>query len=220
MPPHRSARLAATALFTLAISPTAPPTASAGTCPDVQVIYARGTYTTGPVDPIGQALVNILSTQLAPRSLAVYGVEYPATLDLAGSTPQGSAVAWQYIQNQIAACPATRLVLSGYSQGANVMDALTADSGTALTVPTPMPPAVAGHVAAVVLFGDPSRKVGGGPLTGRSSLYGSKTIDLCMPGDPVCSWGTDLLAHGKYIDSGAVAQGAQFAASRVAQATG
>ncbi|BBZ78193.1 putative cutinase [Mycolicibacterium anyangense] len=184
------------------------------------MIYARGTNTTPPVDPVGQALVNILTTQLAPRSLAIYGVDYPATLDLAGSTPQGSAVAWQYIQNQVAACPATRLVLSGYSQGANVIDALTADSGTALTVPTPMPAATAAHVAAVVLFGDPSRKVGGGPLTGRSSLYGAKTIDLCMPGDPICSWGTDLLAHGRYIDSGTVAQGAQFAASRVVQTTG
>lgn len=184
------------------------------------MIYARGTDTTPPVDPVGQAFVNALSAQVSPKSLAVYGVDYPATLDISRSTSQGASVTWVFVQNLVAACPTTQLVLSGYSQGANVMDALTANSGTALTAPTPLPAAVAGHVAAVVVFGNPSRKLGGGPLPARSTLYGAKTIDLCVTGDPICSGGVDLSAHAKYVDSGTVAQGAQYAASRLLGSTG
>lgn len=212
--------MVAAAVITLVAPLTSAPPALAAPCPDVQVVYARGTNTTPPVDFVGQAFVNTLSAQVAPKSLAVYGVDYPANLDISASTAQGASATWVYVQNLVAACPSTRLVLSGYSQGANVMDALTADSGTAFTAETPMPAAVAGHVAAVVLFGNPSRKVGGGPQPGRSTLYGSKTIDLCVPGDPICSTGIDLIAHGRYIESGTVGQGVQYAASRLLQPTG
>ncbi len=131
------------------------PTALADTCPDVHVVYARGTDTIPPpFDQVGQALVNSLSTQLAGRSMSVYGINYPATWDLNNGTTSGANDGWVHIQNLVAACPATRLILGGYSQGADVIDLLTTTSGAAFgTPPTPpMPDAIASHVAAVVVF--------------------------------------------------------------------
>ncbi|GAY14100.1 cutinase family protein [Mycobacterium sp. shizuoka-1] len=215
MPTHRTARIiAATVVMTAA--PLAPSSvAHADNCADIQVVYARGTHTVAPVDPVGQALVNALSTHVPGRSLSVYGINYPASLDLVGGSSTGAADGWVHVQNLVAACPNTRVVLSGYSQGADVIDLLTTTGGAAFGTPTPMPDAVAGHVAAVVVFGNPSRKVGGGPLPSRSAAYGAKAVDVCLTGDPVCSNGTDLSAHGRYVSSGLVAQAALFAASRL-----
>ncbi len=200
--------------------------ARADACPpDVHVVYARGTDTIPPVDTVGQALVNAMSAQLpGKKTLSVYGINYPANLDLSGGTTTGATDGWVHVENLVAACPATHVVLSGYSQGgADVIDLLTATSGAAFgTPPTPpMPDAVAGHVAAVVVFGNPSRKMGGGPLPGRSPLYGGKALDVCLTGDPICSNGADLLAHSRYVSSGGVVkQAAQFAVSRLTSAAG
>ncbi|WP_234817810.1 cutinase family protein [Mycolicibacterium sphagni] len=216
-----AARIFAAAAITSAAHLTSMtmPVALADTCPDIHVVYARGTDTVPPVDPVGQALVNALSAQAPGKSLSVYGINYPANLDLAGGTTTGATDGWVHVQNLVAACPNTRLVLSGYSQGADIIDLLTTTAGTAFGTPTPMPDAVASHVAAVVVFGNPSRKLGGGPLTTRSVLYGSKAMDYCLVGDPICSNGMDLAAHGQYVTAGVVNQAAQFAASRLAPAT-
>ncbi|MGO9381848.1 MAG: cutinase family protein, partial [Mycobacterium sp.] len=45
--------------------------------------------------------------------------------------------------------------------------------------------------------------------------YGAKAIDLCNPGDPICSDGGDTSAHSRYVQSGMVNQAATFAASRL-----
>jgi cutinase len=103
------------------------------------------------------------------------------------------------------------LVLGGYSQGATVIDLSS----------TAMPPQVADHVAAVALFGNPSSTFarntmsGGSTLPAISPLYGGKTIDLCVPNDPVCSEGADVFAHLIYVPTGMTSQAATFAASRL-----
>jgi cutinase len=108
------------------------------------------------------------------------------------------------------------MVLGGYSLGAVVIDLITAAGVPPQgVIPAPMPPGVADHVAAVAVFGNPWRKSLGAPLTAISPLYGAKAIDLCMPGDPICSDGGDSSAHGRYVESGMVNQAATFAASRL-----
>jgi cutinase len=107
-------------------------------------------------------------------------------------------------------CPNTRMVLGGYSQGAAVVDLAT----------TAMPPAVAGNVAAAALFGGPrssfADSLSPGPLPGVGPLYAGKTIDLCVPNDPICAeGGGDGGAHGAYVSSGLVDQAAAFAAGLV-----
>jgi cutinase len=51
------------------------------------------------------------------------------------------------------------------------------------------------------------------PTIGR--LYAAKTIDLCVPNDPICSNGVDMGAHVAYVQTGMVNQAAGFAASRL-----
>jgi cutinase-like protein len=107
-------------------------------------------------------------------------------------------------------CPNTRMVLGGYSQGAAVIDLVT----------SAMPPQVAEHVAAAAVFGGPrstfADTLSPGPLPATGPLYAAKTIDLCVPNDPICSeWGWDMRAHGAYVQSGMVNQAAAFAASRL-----
>ena len=60
------------------------------------------------------------------------------------------------------------------------------------------------------MFGNPSAKLGA-PLT-ISPVWGSRAIDLCNAGDPVCSDGRDFGAHSNYVSSGLAARAAGFAA--------
>jgi cutinase len=119
------------------------------------------------------------------------------------------------VQATVASCPGTAIVLGGYSQGAAVIDAITAAPGPALGFTNLMPPQIADHVAAVAVFGNPSDRIGL-PLSAASPLYGTKVIDLCTIGDPICSGGDDRAAHSRYVQSGMTSQAATFAAQRLA----
>jgi hypothetical protein len=119
-------------------------------------------------------------------------------------------------------CPKTKLVLGGYSQGAAVMGFVTwptvPDGVDPATVPKPLQPQVADHVAAVVLFGTPNARAMnflGEPPIVIGPLYKAKTIELCAPNDPVCSDGLEFAAHDSYVGDGIVEQGAAFAADRL-----
>jgi len=90
---------------------------------------------------------------------------------------------------------------------------LTVSYSVATTI---VPANVADHVAAVAVFGNPSIRLLGNPLTALSPLYGPKTIDLCNGADPVCSNGDDVAAHSLYVQSGMATQAAQFVAGRIA----
>ncbi len=189
------------------------PTASAAGCPAVEVVFARGTGQPAGIGREGQAFVSSLKSQLGGKSVGVYAVNYPASDDFLRAA-DGANDASAHIQATVANCPRTRLVLGGYSQGAAVIDAITTAAAPALGFDNPMPPEVADHVAAAVVFGNPSNRLGQ-PLTTLSPLYGAKALDLCNGADPVCSSGNDVPAHSTYVQAGLVAQGAAFAASRV-----
>ncbi|MEO3759534.1 cutinase family protein [Mycobacterium sp. B14F4] len=205
------ARLLAVALAAvgLSASPLRPPAAAAAPCPDVEVVFARGTTEPPGVGGIGQAFVDALRSRLDGRSLGVYAVDYPASRDFARSTRAGADNTAAHVQGMAVDCPSTRMVLGGYSQGAGVMDVATAG----------LPPAVADHVAAVALFGGPRSSfadtLSPGPLPRIGLPYVAKTIDLCVPNDPICfEGGRDMGAHGAYVSTGMVNQAAEFAAGR------
>ena len=186
------------------------PAAVAAPCPDVEIVFARGTTEPPGVGVIGQAFVDSVRSQAGGRSVGVYAVNYPASNDFVNSTPAGRDDASAHIQSMAANCPDTRMVLGGYSQGAAVIDLAT----------TAMPPEVADNVAAAAVFGGPrstfADSLSPGPLPAIGPLYAAKTIDLCVPNDPICfEGGRDLRAHGAYIQSGMVNQAAAFAASRL-----
>jgi cutinase len=185
------------------------PSASADPCPPIEVVFARGTGEPPGIGPVGQSFVDSLRGQVGGRTVGVYAVNYPASYDFLAAA-DGANDASGHIQYTVANCPDTRLVLGGYSQGAAVMDVITAVPFPALGFNSPMPADVADHVAAVVVFGNPSARVGA-PLT-MSPLYGAKSIDLCNAGDPICTNGNSIAAHTNYETVGSTSQAAGFAA--------
>ena len=208
------------------LSPVALPSAAAGPCSDVEVVFARGTFEAPGVGDTGQAFVDALRAKLGAKSVDVYPVNYPASLDFA-TAADGVIDASNKVRDVAASCPNTKMVLGGYSQGAAVIAYTTEDAvPTGYTLPAgvsgPMAPAVADHVAAVALFGKPSSGflqtiyTGAPPIT-VGHLYSAKTTDLCIPDDPICSpGGNDNAAHTLYAENGMAAQAADFAARHLA----
>lgn len=186
----------------------APPVAAVA-CNDVEVVFARGTNEPPGIGRVGQAFVDNLGNRIGNRTMGVYAVNYPASYDFLAAA-DGANDASAHIQNVVNSCPNTRLVLGGYSQGAAIIDIITSVPFPAVGFTNPLPPAVADRVAAAAVFGNPSAKIGM-PLT-ASPLYGTKAIDLCNAGDPICSDGNSVPAHRNYGPDGSINQAAAFVA--------
>jgi cutinase len=201
------------------------PSASAAPCPDVEVVFARATTEPLGVGGVGQAFVDSLRSQVDGRSVGVYPVNCPASYDFAPSANAGANDASAHVQSTAANCPNTRMVLGGYSQGAMVIDLITA-------VPIPIAGFTPGADAAGCgrsrccgrCVRKPSDRYVGAPLSTISPQYGPKTIDLCAPGDPICSPGPlespshdEMFSatHLSYAQSGMPSQAAAFAASHL-----
>ena len=205
------------------------PAASAAPCPDVEVVFARGSGEAPGVGGVGQSFVDNLRSQIGPRSLGVYPVTYQASTDFASSdfpltVIDGIRDAGTHIESMASSCPRTREVLGGYSQGAAVAGFVTSASippgVPAAAVPPPMPPDISNHVAAVTLFGTPSEQflqMYGAPQIVIGPLYQPKTLELCAPGDGICSpgGGGPNLEHTMYPANGMTSQAASYAASHL-----
>ncbi len=217
----RLSRLLRAAVALAVIPPAAsvvlPSTASAQPCPDVEVVFARGTSEPPGIGRVGQALTDALTSQLGGRTVTTYGVNYPASYDFL-NTAVGATDAAGRIASMAAQCPNTRIVLGGYSQGAAVVDMLAGvpplgnkigDIGSA----PPLASGLNGNVAAVAVFGNPATKFGN-PVS-AAGLFAGKAIDACADGDPICSDGRIPFAHTHYESSDFIPQAAGFAAGRV-----
>ena len=66
----------------------AAPVAGAAPCPDVEVVFARGTTEPPGVGGIGQAFVDSVRSQVGGRSVGVYAVNYPASNDFSQEHPR------------------------------------------------------------------------------------------------------------------------------------
>ncbi|KAH7010613.1 cutinase [Microdochium trichocladiopsis] len=170
-------------------------------CSDVTVIFARGTTEPGNVGLVtGPPFLDALSEQLAGRSLSVQGVEYPATF--AGFNKNGTEGVpsmTAFINQAVTSCPNTKIIMSGYSQGALVVRS-TADS---------LPADTMSKINSVVTFGDPRNQT---PITGGEG----KTMVVCLPDDAVCSGGFINIAHLTYGSEAPAA--AQFVVEQAARA--
>ncbi|OBI17486.1 cutinase [Mycobacterium sp. E2327] len=188
-------------------------TGRAESCADIQVVFARGTNEAPGPGRVGQAFVDSLRALVGGKSVALYAVDYPASYDFLRAV-DGANDARRFVESTVSACPQTKVVLGGYSQGAAVVDLMTVPGQATFGFGDPLPNDIAEHVAAVAVFGNPSNRVGG-PLTALSPLFGFKAIDLCNGADPVCSLGNDAAAHRVYVESGMASQAAQFVARRI-----
>ena len=206
---------AATALATVTAAVAIPLTTSdahAADCNDVDVVFARGTGEDPGVGRVGDAFVNDLRGLIGNRSLGVYAVNYPASYDFL-AVADGANDASGHIQWVADNCPNTRIVLGGYSQGAAIVDVVTSIPIPGIGFTNPLPPAAADHLAAVAVFGNPSAKIGL-PLT-ASPVVGNRSIDICNPGDPICSDGNNVVAHRNYGPDGGANQAAIFVANHL-----
>jgi hypothetical protein len=217
----------------LLVSPV--PSASAQGCPDVEVVFARGTGEPPGIGGVGQAFVDAVRTQAGPRSVNVYPVDYVASgafgdrIQFARTVVDGIRDAGLHIEATAANCPDTEIVLGGFSQGAALAGYVTAaeipkevPTEYLEFIPNPMPSEVADHVAAVVLIGLPSAGflagTGAPPITLGPS-YAGKTLELCVPDDNICNGapaGLPSFAHSMYGVNGMTTQAATYVVERLA----
>ena len=218
--PRRSAQgaaiLAAVGSASAALVIGTAPTATAVPCPDIEVVFARGTAEPAGIGRVGQAFTDALSSQVGGRTVTSYAVNYPASYDFL-TTADGAADATNHIASMALQCPSTKIVLGGYSQGAAVMDMLAGvpPLGNKIGEIGSAPPLPVGStvlVSSVAVFGNPATKFGN-PLSSMGQFAG-RAIDLCKDGDPICSDGRNPLAHRGYEDDMAH-QAAGFSAGRV-----
>jgi cutinase-like protein len=183
--------------------------ASADDCPDIEVVFARGTNDAPGLGNVGDAFIGALRGKVGGRPVGAYAVNYPASFDFLAAA-DGANDASAHIQYMVDNCPNTRLVLGGYSQGAAVIDVISAVPIPVVGFNNPLPPNVPDHVAAIAVFGNPSAKLGL-PLT-VSPVWGGKAIDLCNGDDPICQTdGENVAAHRAYV-GGPTNQAANFVA--------
>jgi len=194
------------------------PTARADDCPDVELVFARGTAEPPGLGRVGDALLAALQPALGSRSVQAYAVNYPASYNFL-TTADGANDARDHIAQMAAQCPATRLVLGGFSQGASAVSMLAGVPpvgqriGNLGSAPA-LDPGLAGKVAAVAVFGNPGNRFNT-PLSSAGQFAG-RAIDLCSPSDPVCVvGGRDRDAHSDYESPPYPGQAAGFVAGLV-----
>ncbi|KAK1844903.1 Cutinase 3 [Colletotrichum chrysophilum] len=153
------------------------------------VVFARGTYEIGNVGVlVGAPFLQVLrELSISGLTIEMQGVEYAANMTgyQLGGDPEGSqkmADTILEVQNQ---CPRAKVVVSGYSQGAQLVhNALKELKGTNLE-----------EIDAVVTFGDPLY-----PQI-PEGVPGWKMLSVCNAGDGVCRPGRTIsLSHISYVE--------------------
>jgi len=168
-------------------------------CKDLTLIFARGTTEPGNMGIIvGPPFADALISDLGADRVAVQGVDYPASIAgfLEGGDPTGSQTTASLVERAEAQCPDTKVLLSGYSQGGqlvhNAAKLLTASQSN--------------MVAAVVIFGDPDdgQAVGSIP-SNKVDIFCAVGDDICAGGDlilpPHLSYGADAPAAASFVVS-------------------
>ncbi|KAF7546455.1 hypothetical protein G7046_g9297 [Stylonectria norvegica] len=145
--------------------------------------------------------VTALAEKVRAEKLAVQGVEYPADVAgiIAGGDSNGSKKMASLVEETFKKCPDTKVVISGYSQGAmlvhNAAKLLSAD--------------LTGKIAAAVTFGDPykSQEVKG--------VSADRTKIICHADDNVCQGGAMILPSHLTYGSQNAGEAASFVASKI-----
>jgi cutinase len=168
-----------------------------GDCTDVRLLAARGTGEPGTLGlVVGDPLFQALAEQV--ESVSAAPVDYPSSSVTLTGVQQGADDVVDQLTEQADVCPNQQFALSGYSQGAMVIATSLAD----------IPADVADRVAAIVLFGNPSRAQGTGEFNDR-------TLDICATGDTVCNGARDGSGVGHLSYGGDVGRAAEFIAEQL-----
>ncbi|OWP03448.1 hypothetical protein B2J93_7466 [Marssonina coronariae] len=140
-------------------------------CPGMSVIFARGTAEPGNVGiltgpPFFAAIGEYMN---GTNQLAIQGVDYEAQPAgfFAGGSVRGAATI------TLTSCPNTPLLVSGYSQGAQLIHLATAS----------LPNSTTSRITSVVMFGDPKNG------TALNGVDARRVITICHAGDDICAGG-------------------------------
>ncbi|POS82935.1 hypothetical protein EPUL_005606 [Erysiphe pulchra] len=158
-----------------------------GPCRSVTMLFAKGTGEKGNLgtgSSPGPALSDELKTSLGEDKVAVQGIDYKAKLTgfLKGGDIEGSNELIEMANIAATKCPDSKLVLSGFSQGAQVVHRAVGGLSSD----------VSSKISAVVLFGDPfiGENVG--------NLPESSVLSICNEKDAICRSGPSITGHLKY----------------------
>ncbi|PBP21072.1 cutinase [Diplocarpon rosae] len=137
-------------------------------CPGMSVIFARGTAEPGNVGiltgpPFFAAIGEYMN---GTNQLSIQGVDYEAQPAgfFAGGSLRGAAMI------TLTSCPDTPLLVSGYSQGAQLIHLATAS----------LPNTTTSRITSVVMFGDPKNG------TALNGVDASRVMTICHAGDDIC----------------------------------
>lgn len=213
--------VAAGAGIATAVVPSSAEAASG--CTAAHLIVARASTELPGDGIIGTVAASIQAT--AGMSTSQEAVNYPALLTpYAPSVAAGDSAIKNQLTNYVQRCPDSKIVLMGYSQGANIVGDVLGGGGSnfsidgILGINTPeVPPAaddVTSHVVAAIQMGDPRFLPGKSwdrgtnlvqtglfPRNPNQSLqpFASRIRSYCDIGDPFCAAiGLDVLAHLDY----------------------
>ncbi|KAK6065429.1 cutinase [Seiridium cupressi] len=135
----------------LAAGSPLPQSTSTASCKTYTLLFARGTTETGTLGTVvGPGLENSVESALGADQVTVQGVEYAAdaagiTSEATGSGP-GSVAMADDATTWLSNCPDTKIILTGYSQGAMVVHNTASKLNSANKIAS---------VVAAVTFGDP-----------------------------------------------------------------
>ncbi|KAK8155218.1 cutinase-domain-containing protein [Phyllosticta citrichinensis] len=171
--------LSAALYAALSVAAPVPAAAAAGDCKSYVLLFARGTTEMGTMGTVvGPSLSTKVKAALGENNVNVEGVNYAADAggimtESVGTGGAGTTAMTNQANSWLTKCPDTKLILTGYSQGAMLVHHTTTKLGSK-----------ASKVAAAVTFGDPfkSQKLDG--------VDTSKFKTFCASGDSVCGMGT------------------------------
>ncbi|KAK2047269.1 cutinase [Colletotrichum somersetense] len=206
---HLSLSAMAAALVPLALVQAQQP------CAPVNIIVARGSIEAQGTGLLGNIAKNT-SAQI-PGSI-ITPLVYPAELNpYPPSVAAGVGNMTNLLNQQATQCPGTKLVLMGYSQGAQVsLDTLCGTSdGPNFNTTVAQAPMVGSKIAAVVLFADPTFVANQPFSRGTSKTSGifprqdfsqcqsltSRFISFCDDTDLFCASGQNLTVHLGYFQN-------------------
>ncbi|KAI3397159.1 hypothetical protein diail_11133 [Diaporthe ilicicola] len=180
----------------------------------VHMIVARAS-----LEPPGFGVLANISTRVMqelPGSNAE-AVVYPATLDMYPTSEGAGVTAMTQLVNSYAqACPSSKMVLMGYSQGAQVTaDVVCGSTVNGFAKTQAISSAVTEKVAAIMLMGDPTHFTGQSYDEGTSTKNGvfprndssscapvaNKMVSFCNSGDTFCDSGNNLTVHLSYVQT-------------------
>ncbi|KAK6074428.1 cutinase [Seiridium cupressi] len=166
-------------LAALAVAVPSPQTGSAS-CKKYTLLFARGTSESGTLGTIvGPGLQKSVESALGADqgdvqlTKGIKGITYPAdsagiTSEASGSGP-GSQAMTKAAQQALSSCPQTKVILTGYSQGAMVVHNSAKQLGSQVSA-----------VGAAVTFGDPFK------TQLPTGIAAAKFHTFCASGDSVC----------------------------------